>query len=347
MIRLIIVSLVLLAVTIPLTYAQTSFSPYGSVRVGMWYENEDEDWSLTGESTLNLNYYLQGNSRFGAKFSDGDKQGRVEFGGTGSIRHLWGSYNMGTYTILIGHTETLLTQKGSMNFGSENNFVGWGAVDNSRRPQVRFDLDNGVSLAFVQPRLTNVAGIDQAKTVLLPKLNLGYKGKIGDNMSLNGALGVNMYNYDDNDGHHDETVMSYVLGMLLDMDLDPMTVTLHGNFGQNTGNYGLGSQTHNIAIWNGADEEIVDVTTLGGFGELAYKMNNEMKLTLGASYTMSDCDLFDNADTAMAAFGQISYRPVSGFSITPEVGLLDKMKDKEDHAQGSLLYFGTQLRMDF
>lgn len=343
--RTFIITLALLALAVSLAHAQASFSPYGSVRAGVWYENEDEDWAGTGDSRLNLNYYLQGNSRFGARFRDGAKQGRVEFGSSGSIRHLWASYDFGHYTILIGQGETILTQKGSQVFGSENNFVGWGAIDNSRRTQVRFDLENGVSVAFVEPNDTDVTGISQDKVVLLPKINLGYSGAVADNVNMSAALGINMYDYDDTAGQHDESVLSYVLGAIFDMDFNPATLKLHANIGQNTGNYGLGAQTYNVALWNG--EEIVNVMTMGGFGEFGYKLNDEVLLTLGASYIMSDSDHHDDADTAMAAFGQLRYQVARGFRIAPEIGLQNRMQDAQGNDQGSLLYFGTQLRMDF
>ncbi len=348
----IIITLALLALAAPLAHAQASFSPYGSVRTGIWYENEDEDLTGTGESRLNLNYYLQSNSRFGARFRDGVKQGRVEFGRDGGIRHLWASYDMGPYTIIIGQAETMLTQKGSQVFGSENNFVGWGAIDNSRRWQARFDLENGVSVAFVQPDDTDVIDaldyyeeLDQDKVVLLPKINLGYSGAVADNINMSAALGLNMYDYDDAAGGHDEAVMSYVLGAIFDMDFNPLTLKLHANIGQNTGNYGLGAQTYNVAVWNG--EEVIDVITMGGFGELGYRMNDDVLLTFGASYIMSESDHYDETDTAMAAFGQLRYQVANGFRITPEIGLQNRMQDADGNDQGSLLYLGTQLRMDF
>jgi hypothetical protein len=335
--------IVLILLTTSALMAQ--FKPYGSARIGYWYENEDENWSSTGESRMNLNYYLQSNSRFGARFSDGDMNGRIEFGGTGSIRLLWASYDMGSYKILVGQNETLLTQKGTMNFGSENNFVGWGAIDNSRRPQVRIEMDNGLAIAFVEPAKVDVDGISQDKSVLLPKLNLGYKGKLADNINFAGALGINHYNYNEDDGVHDDAVLAYVLGLLFDMKFDAVNLKLHFNYGQNTANYGLGSQTKNKAMWDG--NEIVNVNTMGGFGEFSYKLNDKTGVTLGASYTMSDSDAFDNSDTAMAAFAQLKQSLGKKFTISPEIGMLNRMKDHNEVELGSLVYFGTQLRMDF
>lgn len=332
------------------------FSPYGSARIGYWYENENEDWSSTGESRLNLDYYLQSNSRFGAKFKDDNMAGRIEFGGTGSIRHLWAKYNMGSYSILVGQTETLLTQKGTMNYGSENNFVGWGAIDDSRKPQVCIEMENGFKIAFVEPKLTDIENTDaeyededfeQDKTILIPKINLGFQNEIAENVNFKGALGLNQYTYDEDAGELDESVLSYALALLLDMKFNQMGIKLHANYGQNIGNYGLKSVVPGKAIWDAADKKLINVVTMGGFGEFCMNVSEQAKLTVGASYTSSDCDLFDNADSAMAAFAQLKYQLGKKFWISPEAGILNKMKDDSDADEGSLLFFGTQLRMDF
>lgn len=378
--KIVIVAIALLTFAGANLFAQAQFRPYGSARVGYWYNNQDDDWSGIEGGRLNLDYYLQSNSRFGARFSDGDKSGRVEFGGTGSIRLLWASYDMEGYKILIGQDETLLTQKGTMNWGSENNFVGWGAIDNSRQPQVRFDFKNGLSLGFVKPEVIDMehTGYDDSQRIdmkekqsLLPKLNVGFKNKLSDNISFSAALGTNLFSYGTdaglyrkayNDGEEDvpeellhdldgEMLISFVAAVMLDMKFDDIGVKLHGNFGQNTGNYGLGTYDSRIltnkAIWDTKEKEIVDVTTMGGFGELSYKTSDKSLATVGASYTMSNSDLYDETDTAMAAFLQFRYDLGKNFRISPEVGLLDKMQDKNGNDRGSLIYFGTQLRIDF
>jgi hypothetical protein len=341
--------LLIVAILMSLTWSAlfAQFTPYGSARVGYWYENENKDWTGTDESKLSLDYFLQSNSRFGAKFKNDDMSGRVEFGGSGSIRLLWAKYNMGSYKILVGQEETILTQKGTMNYGSELNFVGWGATDDSRKAQVRIEMENGLMIAFVEPKLTDVKDIDQDKIVLFPKINVGFQNKLAENIDFKGALGLNQYQYDENAGPMDESVLSYVVALCLNMKLDQMGLKFHVNYGQNTENYGLKSIVPSKAMWNVTDEEIVNVSTMGGFGEFSMKMNENATATLGASYTTANCDEYDNADSAMSAFAQLKLQLGKKFWLSPEVGMLNKMKDKNDVEQGSMLFFGTQLRMDF
>jgi hypothetical protein len=135
--------------------------------------------------------------------------------------------------------------------------------------------------------------------------------------------------------------------LLFDFDLDPLKVTAHFNYGRNTKNYGLSSATSNGAIYDSGKDEIVDVTTLGGFGQISYKLAANSLFTSGVGYVSSDSDAFDNSDSAMAAFVQLEQRLHRNLRITPEIGLLNKMKDIYDTDEGSMIYFGTQLRMDF
>lgn len=323
------------------------FKPYGSTRIGFWYENEDEEWSSFGESELSLNYFLQSNSRFGAKFEHGDLTGRVEFGGTGSIRLLYGEYKMSGWSLLIGQANTGVEQKAKQTWGADKDLIGWGAIDESRKQQVRLKLDSGPYLAFLRPEVINAEGASQDTKVILPKINLGYNGQLGEDISFKGTLGLNHYTYNDNTGPLDHTVMSYILGLLFDFDLDPLKVTAHFNYGRNTKNYGLSSATSNGAIYDSGKDEIVDVTTLGGFGQISYKLAANSLFTSGVGYVSSDSDAFDNSDSAMAAFVQLEQRLHRNLRITPEIGLLNKMKDIYDTDEGSMIYFGTQLRMDF
>ncbi len=323
------------------------FQPYGSARIGFWYESEDEDWTSSGESELNLNYFLQSNSRFGAHCRHGDLNGRVEFGGTGSIRLLYGEYKLSGWSLLIGQANTGVEQKAKQTWGGDKDLIGWGAIDESRKHQVRFKIDNGLYLAFVRPEVIDAEDASQDKNIILPKINLGYDGKLSDNINFKGTFGLNHYTYNDNSGPLDYTVMAYIFGLLFDFDLDPLKLTAHFNYGQNTKNYGLSSATSNGAIYDSVNDEIVDVTTMGGFGQLSYKLSGNSLFTSGLGYVTSDCDLFENSDPAMAVFVQLEQRLHKNVRLAPEIGLLNKMKDSNDTDEGSMLYFGTQLRMDF
>lgn len=339
--------LLLLVFVFTSTSLLAEFRPYGSARIGFWYENEDKDWSSTGESEMRLNYFMQGNSRFGARFAHGDLTGRVEFGGTGNMRLLFGKYKMNGWSLLIGQDITGVNQRAKQYWGGEVYLVGWGAIDEGRKQQIRIEFDNGFYVGLIRPDLINAQNANQDKDSILPKINLGYKGKLADDISFQGTFGLNQYSYNENAGPLDHDVISYIVGFMFDFNFDPLKVTAHLNYGQNTGNYGLGSATRNIAIYDDAKDEIVDVMTMGGFGQLSFKMSDKSLLTGGLGYVSSDSDAFDNADSAMAVFAQLEHRLHRNVRLIPEIGMLNKMKDIHDKDEGSMFYFGTQLRMDF
>ena len=323
------------------------FKPYGSARIGYWYENENEDWSSTGDSKLLMNYQLQSNSRFGARIENGEVSGRVEFGGTGSMRLLYAKYKASGWSLVIGQDNTGVVQLARQVWNADQNLKEWGAIDDGRRAQIRFEFANGLYFSLIKPEIVDAQGASQDKNVLLPKLNLGYNGKLSDDISWQGVVGLNHYSYDDNAGALDHTVLAYIVGLMFDFDLNPVNIRTHFNYGQNTANYGLKAATVNKAIYDAVKDEIVDVATMGGFVDLSYKLSANTLMGGGVSYISSDSDNYDNPDSAMAAYLQMEHRFHKNFRFTPEVGLMNKMKDVSDNEQGSMLYFGTQLRMDF
>jgi hypothetical protein len=322
-------------------------NPYGSVRLGYWYEMENEDWSATGESELNLNSFAQANSHFGVKFEEGDLTGRFEIGAGGVVRKLYGRLNMDGWSLFVGKDFSNIRMVSSQTYGHDVALIGWGALDEGLKPQVRFELENGLYVGLMSPEMIDVIGVGQGKTVLFPKVNLGYKSKLTDTINFHGTLGFNYYNYNENAGPLDEAVLAYVAGLLFDFDLDPMSIRLHANFGQNVGNYGATSVNLSRAVYNAVKNEIENVTTLGGFGDFAYKMSDDMKVIAGVGFTSASYEAYDNADPAMAFYLQLPWKIKKSLCLTPEIGMLNHMKDGFDNDEGSMMYFGTQLKVDF
>ncbi|MCB5230156.1 MAG: hypothetical protein WCX83_02795, partial [Candidatus Cloacimonas sp.] len=275
---------------------------YGSARTGVWYEMENEDWSGSGESELDFNSYFQGNSHFGVRLQEGNLSGKFEIGAGGSIRMLYGRLKMDGWSLFVGKDFSNIRMASKQVYGSDLFLIGWGALDEGLKSQVRFELDNGLYVSLMSPETFDAVLASQAKKALIPKANIGYKTKFGDNIDFHGSVGVNYYNYDKNYGPIEEAVLAYVAGVLFDFDLDPMAIRLHANFGQNTGNYGITSVNLNRAVYNAVKDEIENVTTLGGFGDFAYKMSDKAQVVAGVGFTSADYEGYDNADTAMAFY---------------------------------------------
>jgi hypothetical protein len=288
-----------------------------------------------------LNMFMQGNSRFGARFDHGDMTGRVEFGGSGNIRLLYARYDMGGYYLKVGQDYTGIYHTSRQVYGSDNGFAGWGAADESRQPQITAEFHNGFYASLLRPVTLDASGHSQGKNILLPKFNFGYKTLFSDNMNFHGSFGLNHYTYDENDGTLDEAVLAYIIAMTLGIDMDPMMFNIHFNFGQNTENYGLSAVVPNRAYVSAG--EIENVTTMGGFGEFIYKMSDLSDVALGLSFISSDAEDFNDPITGMAAFLQMKQQVADNFYLVPEVGMLTS----DENNEGTMIYFGTQLRLDF
>lgn len=317
-----------------------NFTAYGSARLGYWYDMEDDDWSQTGESRTNLDYFMQSNSRIGLNFNHGDITARVELSGTGGMRHLWARYNFDTWSLLIGQTETGFNELAQQVYSADRNLLGYGAAWDGRRQMVMLNFDSGLYTAFIKPNDVGAIGDEgQLFDVLLPKINIGYKTNV-DNIYLHLSGGINMITYNEDSGELDDTLVSFIGVGTFGYKVDPISVKTQVNYGQNSGNYGISSAVSNRAFIN-SDNEIENVSTIGFFGDFTFKMADNMNLTAGYGFTSSDSDGWDDSKDASSLYVQMQYRFHRNFRLTPEIGLVDH----DDN--GSLFYIGSQLRMDF
>lgn len=333
--------LVLLSMMIMVSVAvlAVNFSAYGSARMGFWYDMEDEDYSMTGEDRLNLDYYMQGNSRFGVNFNHEDITAMVEFSGAGAIRHLWARYNFGNWSMLVGQTETGFNELSGQVYASDNGFIGYGSAWDGRRPMVRLEWVNGFYTAFIQPNQLGAEGDgNQLKDIMIPKINLGYKTTM-DQLYLHFSAGLNMVNYNEDAGNLDDGLMSFVAAGTGAYHMDDVTLKAQAFFGMNAENYGITSVVPARA-WVHAGE-IEDVTTIGFFADVAYKASDTMRFGGGFGMAMADSDEWEDSYDVMSFFLQMQYYLHKNLRIVPELGMFDYNGD------ASKMYFGCQLRADF
>jgi len=353
----------LIAVSMSL-FAQAQVTPYGSARVGYWFNMYDEDHPL-GKRVTN-DFMLQVNSRFGVDFRNEGLTGKAEFGvganNSISLRLLWARQQFDGWSLLVGQDNDGTSIYANQAWGHDNSLIGYGVVDGSRNPMIRFAMDNGFYIAAMPAKTSNdpannTAGID----AILPRLNIGCNLRLNDgNISLQPTFVFQMYSYNDDFGAGiDGTVISYLLGATADFRFDAMTLRTHFNFGSNTGNMGYrfgsghGSDRDvnpNRATWT-ADNKTEDATTLGGFLMLGYDMTSTLNFNLGFGFANTSHKDFDNDSTKMGLYLQSTIR-ANRLRIVPELGMMmegDSVMDNADSrvALGNNIYFGTQLRLDF
>jgi len=340
---LLVVALVAICV-----WAFAEITPYGSARIGYWLENYDKDASGYGDSVLESNYFLQNNSRLGINFKQGDYSARGEINGAADtgLRLLWAKQEFVGWSLLIGQDDFMGVHKANQVYGSNMDLVGYGAIDGARRAQVRANWDNGIYLAALPPNMISPVGAPNRAEFLFPMLNLGYTYATED-YSIAPAVVFQMFQYDKKKNNdRDGSVMSMLGAVTGSYNLEPVVLKASVNFGINSGNMGFGG-SENQAGWDPDKEETLDTTTLGGWLTACWFLNETVNFTVGGGYAMSSYDIDDAEDDTRMSFFVQSELQFGNFKLIPEVGMLNDMDDIFGEKEGSMMYFGTQLRLDF
>ena len=89
---------------------------------------------------------LQGNSRIGAAVKVSDAlSGRFEYGasnGNANIRHLYGVWNFGAGSLLVGQHDGPLRHPGSDQvYAGDAGLGGWGEMSSPRKAQLKLMID--------------------------------------------------------------------------------------------------------------------------------------------------------------------------------------------------------------
>ena len=342
-----------LGLLISSAFANVDF--YGSARLGYWYQMMDKDMT-GGESRINMQFSLNSTSKLGADFDFDKFMGKTEFGFGNNVylRLLYGKLDLGNLSLLVGQDYTGFNlansacQNTSILLGYENMLIGYGAAYDGRQPMIKVIMNNGLYFSFTNPRKIDAIGLGTgAIDAIIPKINLGFNFK-NDNLELYPTLGFNMskYNKDFNGAGRDESVMAYVFATTFKIKLQNLIVKGQVNYGQNENNYGITTSTVANAGWDQAKEKIINATTLGGYLQLCYALGNN-KIKFGGGYITTSADYLNDADTGMSVFLQGNFSLHKNVSLVPEVGLFNNMEDGYGNKEGSEIYFGTKLQMDF
>jgi hypothetical protein len=321
------------AMTVPAA-AEQDWNFYGSARMTTFYDSYSEDSSPTGESESNLTWAEQGNSRIGANVSGDVISGRFEYGTGINLRLLWGQYDFGAGQLRIGQDYTPVSfWVGSQVYASDAGLIGYGAPYGSRVDQIKLMIA-GFQLALIE----NPQYAFGTNETSMPKLEARYDLKLGD-IGIGFFGGYNSYK----DIAADESLNStmYGVGVTGSFGVVSFDVAVHG--GTNMANaawYGSGA--------NAATPGGEDTASMNAAAAVSFKASDAVAIQGGAGY-LSDKndDLGSETDTKMAYYVQLQYTVAPGFTITPEVGIVDMMKDMNDVDQGTLTYFGAKWQMNF
>ena len=324
------------AFTLPAMAADWNF--YGSSRFKT-FTMEESDY---GDEEAETDWTNQGNSRIGAKVKNGDISGRFEYGTGVNLRQLWGAWNFGAGTLLIGQTYTPITMFiGNQVYGSDNGALNYGGIYGLRRPMIQVQL-NSFKIALVRPE-TNDLGGTARKTV--PKIEAEYTYK-ADTFFVEVVGGYQSYIVDTAGGDEvDVNSMVYAVGG--GVNFGPAYVKANVMGGQNIGPYGMWTTAYGASAMptiTGGDD-LNDNDTIGYLGVLGFKANDKLKFEAGYGFVSHELDVSGaDADETTCFYAQANITIAPGFFIVPELGVIDYEDDAED---GSDTYFGAKWQINF
>lgn len=330
----------LTALTIP-AIAETSF--YGSARMATFYNIADVP--ATGK-TAGFDEHLQGNSTFGMNTDAGEVKGKVELGtgaGNVALRLLYGTWNFGAGKLTVGQDYNSYYLGSAQVHTDDNAFKGYGAQWDTRQPQIRVNLDNGVYFAAIQPT-GNVSGNDtganaEANTnvkMYLPKLNIGYAGKAGAIAYNVGVVGSSFKNAGD---RQITAVLGYVTGSA---SFGATSLLYSASVSQNAGDMGFTGRAK-------ADAAGKDAIGFEGFLQVSQKISDTITGNAGFGYAGDRMDVSGaKFNDKMSIFVNAPITLAKNVTVTPEFDYYDQLNNAAGKDENKKAYaLGAKWQINF
>ena len=342
--------------TVPVMSADWSF--YGSARMYTFMSDYSKDY--TGDvDDSDLSWALQGNSRIGAHVKAGDVSGRFEYGGTANLRLLYGQWNFGAGTLLVGQAyspiDTFISnQQGPSHWGGDIDALPWGGVYDGRVAQIKLKMGS-FQVALVQPKVVSATGlaVDDTDTSI-PKIELSYSFKTGP-LALKVFGGMNT---------HDDVVISgttekeygidsNIFGLMAKFATGPFSVAADVYMATNPNNFGLLADGNEAAGAIFIDDVVEDADGTGALIVLGYKASDMIKLEAGYGMVSNEVEHAGvKAETEFSTYYiQATITLAKGVYLVPEFGSVDygdlKVTGDPDEKLGDVSYFGAKWQINF
>jgi hypothetical protein len=332
-----------------------------------------------------LGWLLQGNSRIGANVKWGNVGGRFEYGHGGaanapSLRLLYGTWNFGSGTLLVGqdygpyfYLVSGLCGPG----GQECNGIGFGSIYSGRNPQLKL-IFGGLQLALVSP--ATVASYQPTAVVpytpqtlilnsnqttagtgytdldrVFPKLEASYTFNLGPAQLFIGGI-YNTYTEVYNVGGRmvENDVDGWALGAGTKMAFGPFYANATFQYGTNPNNSGSGPATlyPSVMLYNPATDVAADADYMAAQLILGFKLTDSMQFEGGVIWQngqLSGAGL-DAEQTTWTYYIGLGWSPAKNVFIVPELGVVDYNKLESaagDLEYGKLTWFGIKWQINF
>jgi hypothetical protein len=362
----------------PALAADWSF--YGSERIATWYTDRETPGSagnISGNSNdAATQWYLQGNSRLGAKVKADRVTGQIELGlGTGgdggdtavATRRAYGTWKINDFAWLkVGKDFSPVTDFVSNQwFDADNDLYGTGNFYGRRPAGVTLGLGD-FEVAFLTPTygadlnttangVTGATGntdpdsyIPRVEATYTLKLGAGYIRPFGGFQYYTVKQGTSTTLTDEVD------VWSWVLGVSTSWNIGAFSIGGQLSYGANQGavngwQTGYNARSSSSPYLKGGDD-IADVYTLQALIVPALKFTDTLRFEAGFGYRMDNADGapgFSQKDEAWVVYLQALVTMAPGVYLCPEIGYIDYMNGVNGNSQGYQWYAGAKWQIDF
>lgn len=321
-----------------------TLSVYGAIKgyVGMG-EN-----AQVGMGPAGFLFGVQNNSNIGFDVVADKFKAKVEFGaiendpfGTANgavapLRYLWGSYDTGLGTILVGKANTPTTDIFSTGvINNDTALNGFGGLSTAtRRLQVQYNVA-GLSLALISDYIAELASTSSQPNAnsssTMPRIALSYTIYNGSNPLFQIA---GTYKRFTRESEGNPTITSQASGNPIDawhisVGTKPTFgnnfVSLFGFYGKNQDVYGETGTFYNNGTW-GHSKDITgtarrNIKRAGGKAELGIGLSKDATFTIGAGYQETFSEIQGKGKyKSVGVFAQVPYKVNANFTLTPVVG---------------------------
>jgi hypothetical protein len=342
------------AFTAPTMAADWNF--YGSARFATFSADNDNRAVPVSTSDTDTEWAVQGNSRIGATVSAGDVGGGFEYGSGPNLRKLYGTWNFGPGTLLVGQTYTPIAEFYSNQvYGADNDLLFQGMAYHGRRGQIRLTF-GGFDLAFVTPTssttLLDTTGATVTSTdtdTTLPQVIASYKFAT-DMFSVKPYVGYATYDFQTTPTRQ-EGVTSTIFGVGGKVNFGPAFVAANIYAGTNVGNMGIANASFDDAVV-GVNGEIVDNTALGYAAVVGFKASDMFTIEGGYGRVTTEIDYLGvkTEDPSFSYYINATVTLAPGVFIVPEFGKVsnDTLKvGGVETDESEVTYFGAKWQINF
>lgn len=294
---------------------------------------------------------VQGNSHIGFDVVADKFKAKVEFGaiendamGTASgivapLRYLWGSYDTGLGTILIGKANTPTADIFSTGvINNDTALIGFGGLSTAtRRLQAQYNVA-GLSLALISDYIAELGVLSPQPNAnsssTMPRIALSYTIYNGSNPLFQIAgtykrfTRESMGNPTTSDDYNGEVTPldAWHISVGTKPTFGNNFVSLFGFYGKNQYAYGETNTFYNSGAWSHGTVDGLKITgtgrnikRAGGKAELGIGLSKDATFTIGAGYQETFGEI-QGKYKSVGVFAQVPYKVNANFTLTPVVG---------------------------